>query len=85
MIAWKRGFLEIISEILEVLSESPLKKSHISFKTSLDSRAVSKYLAIMKKIGLIKRKEDDISFFTVTKKGMKFLESYRELVKFVKK
>jgi len=85
MIAWKRGFLEIISEILEVLSESPLKKSHISFKTSLDSRAVSKYLAIMKKIGLIKRKEDDISFFTVTKKGMKFLENYRELVKFVKK
>jgi len=85
MIAWKRGFLEIISEILECLSESPLKKSHISFKTSLDSRSVSKYLAIMKKIGLIKRKEDDISFFTVTKKGMKFLENYRELVKFVKK
>jgi len=85
MLTWKRGFLEIISEILEVLSESPLKKSHISFKTSLDSRAVSKYLAIMKKIGLIKRKEDDKSFFTVTKKGMKFLENYRELVKFVKK
>jgi len=85
LVTWKRGFLEIIGEILQVLSEKPMKKSHISFKSNLDSRAVTKYLRIMNQIDLVKQDEKNSSEFTLTQKGVKFLENYLELVKMVKK
>ena len=82
---WKRGFLEIIAIILEVLSEKPLKKSHISYKSNLDSRAVTKYLNIMKQIELVKISEKDSSEFIMTQRGIKYLEQFRKLEKMLKK
>jgi len=83
MVTWKRGFLEITAEILEILLKSPLKKSHISFKSKLDSRAVTKYLKIMQEIKLVDKDKDDSSYFAITQKGKKFLEQYSQLIKFV--
>jgi len=85
LVTWKRGFLEIIATILEVLSEKPLKKSHISYKSNLDSRAVTKYLNIMKKIELVKISEKDSSEFIMTQRGIKYIEQFRKLEKMLKK
>jgi len=81
----KRGFIEIIAIMLEVLSEKPLKKSHISFKSYLDSRAVTKYLRIMEQLGLVKKSENEPSEFISTQKGKNFFEQYQKLVKMLKK
>jgi len=80
LISWKRGFLEIIGEILEILNESPLKKSHISFKSKLDSRAVTRYLEIMIQNGLIKKSDDDSTYFELTKTGLQYLKSYQQIL-----
>ena len=78
--SWKRGFLEIIAEILESLMANPLKKTHITFKCNLDSRAVSKYLSLMMDVGLVERSSKDSSFFVVTEKGVKYRNQYNSFV-----
>ena len=85
MVTWKRGFIEIIGEILEILSKGPMKKSHISFKCKLDSRAVTRYLKIMAQSNLIKNSIEDPSYFILTLKGSNYLKNYQELVKILDK
>jgi len=78
--SWKRGFLEIIAEILDSLMSNPLKKTHITFKCNLDSRAVTKYLSIMLYVGLVGRSENDPSFYVITQKGMKYRNQFQSFV-----
>jgi len=78
--SWKRGFLEIIGEILDSLMSNPLKKTHITFKCNLDSRAVTKYLSIMLFVGLVDRSQTDPSFFVITQKGIKFRNQFQSFV-----
>jgi predicted transcriptional regulator len=78
--SWKRGFLEIIAEILESLMANPLKKTHVTFKCNLDSRAVSKYLTLMMDVGLVERSSKDPSFFVITEKGAKYRNQYNSFV-----
>ena len=68
MSSWKRGFLEILAEILDSLISSPLKKTHITFKCNLDSRAVTKYLSIMMSVGLVEKSKQDESFYVISQK-----------------
>jgi len=77
---WKRGFLEIIAEILDSLMSNPLKKTHITFKCNLDSRAVTKYLSIMLFVGLVERSQTDPSFFVITQKGIKYRNQFQSFV-----
>jgi len=77
---WKRGFLEIIAEILDSLMSNPLKKTHITFKCNLDSRAVTKYLSIMLYVGLVARSENDPTFFVITQKGIKYRDKFQSFV-----
>jgi predicted transcriptional regulator len=78
----KRGFLEIMSEILNSLSTEELIKTHISFKCKLDSRAVAKYLGILLNNDLI-RKSGDPVVFMITKKGNEFLIQYNKLMNLI--
>lgn len=80
---YKRGFLEITTEILNSLSSGELIKTHITFKCKLDSRAVSKYLKILLKNGLIKKSVGEPSFFIITKKGIEFLAQYNKLMNLI--
>ena len=80
MSTWKRGFLEIIAEILECLASNPLKKTHITFKCNLDSRAVTKYLSIMISVGLVEKSKEDETFYVITQKGIKYREHFRSFV-----
>ncbi len=76
---WKRGFLEIVSEILGSLNASSLKKSGIVAKCKLDSRACTKYLSVMESLKLITKSKDG-STFSTTKKGRDFFTQYDMLV-----
>ena len=79
---WKRGFIEIVGEILESLSKNPLKKSHISSSCNLDTRAVSKYLNLMIELKLVEKSKDKIHY-KITLKGIRFLDEYDLLTKFL--
>ncbi len=80
MSAWKRGFLEIVSEILDSLIEQPLIKTHITFRCNLDSRAVTKYIMIMKNVGLIEKSKSNQSRFAITQKGILYRERFNTFV-----
>jgi len=80
MSAWKRGFLEIVSEILDSLIEEPLIKTHITFRCNLDSRAVTKYLATMQYVGLIEKSKKNSSRFVITQKGVVYRERFNTFV-----
>lgn len=76
----RRGFLEIIAEILTQLQESPTRKTLLSYRCKLDSRAVSKYLEIMEKIEMVERSKENQNFFLITKKGNLYLKKYNSLI-----
>ncbi len=59
---------------------NPLKKTHITFKCNLDSRAVTKYLSIMLYVGLVARSENDPSYFVITQKGIKYRNQFQSFV-----
>ena len=80
MSSWKRGFLEIMAEILDNLMSNSLKKTHITFKCNLDSRAVTKYLSIMQEVGLVERLQTDSSLYRITEKGVKYRNQFNSFV-----
>jgi len=77
----KRGFIEIIGEIMIALHDNPLKKSHIAYKCNLDPRAVTKYLDLILHSNLVKKTED-LQHFMPTQKGIDFVNEYIKLTKF---
>jgi len=79
---WKRGFLELVSEILRSLNSSSLNKSGIVAKCNLDSRACTKYLSVMESLALITKSKKDSSF-SITKKGADFVNQYDSLVSII--
>jgi predicted transcriptional regulator len=80
MSTWKRGFLEIIAEILDSLMSNPLKKTHITFKCNLDSRAVTKYLSIMQNVGLVGKSIENPSLYVITQKGIKYRNQFNSFM-----
>ena len=85
MSSWKRGFLEIIAEILESLMANPLKKTHITFRCNLDSRAVTKYLSVMMYVGLVGKSTKDLSFFVITEKGIDYRNQFHSFISIMEK
>ena len=85
MSSWKRGFLEIIAEILESLMANPLKKTHITFRCNLDSRAVTKYLSVMTYVGLVDRSKEDPSYIVITQKGINYRNQFHSFVSIMEK
>ncbi len=76
----KRGFIEIVGDILNVLNKNSLKKSHIASNCNLDLRAATKYLNLIIKMKLVK-KSIDSPHFKLTKKGFSYLTQYNNLAK----
>ena len=85
MSSWKRGFLEIIAEILDSLSGNPLRKTHITYKCNLDSRAVTKYLSIMLYVGLVEVSKKDSSYYTITQKGLMYRNQFNSFASLMEK
>ncbi len=76
----KRGFIEIVGDILNVLNKNSLKKSHIASNCNLDLRAVTKYLNLIIKMKLVKKSKDS-PHYKLTRKGFSFLTQYNDLAK----
>ncbi|MGI0040814.1 MAG: winged helix-turn-helix domain-containing protein [Nitrosopumilaceae archaeon] len=82
LLTWKRGFIEIVGEILLNLSNDSLKKSHVTYKCNLDARAVTKYIHLMIDIKLVERLKD-VQEYKITSKGIRFLEKYEKLKRYL--
>ena len=85
MSSWKRGFLEIIGEILDNLIESPLKKTHITFRCNLDARMVAKYLAVMTYAKLVEKSKNDLSLYIITPKGINYRTQFHSIISALQK
>src|SRR3990172_7798465 len=83
MSSWKRGFLEITEEILDSLIQHPMKKTHITFKCNLDSRAVTRYLSLMKDVGLLEKLTQDPTFYVITQKGIKYRNQFNSFASLI--
>lgn len=79
----KRSVLEIFANILNALADDPLKKTHITYKANLDSRAASKYMAVLLKLELVARSGEDQTYFVITQKGRDFITHYEGLTKII--
>lgn len=77
---FKRGVLELMTEILDALSQEMLRKTHITFRCNLDSRAVTKYVKTLSLLGFIQENKKEPKYFEITEKGRAFLQKYDDLI-----
>ena len=77
----KRGFLQIVAEILGSLMSSPIIKTHISFKCNLDSRTISKYITMMELSHLIEKSPENGSYYRITQNGINYLKQFHSFIK----
>ena len=82
--ARRRDKLYIIAEILEIAKEGTLK-TQIMYRANLSFTQLNDYLTLMLKISLLdKNEENDKEIYRATKKGMDFLERYRDITQLLK-
>lgn len=85
MSIWKRGFLEIIAEILNCIKTGQSQKNQISSKCKLDSRMVKKYLELLQSVDLVKSFNGDVASYAITDKGIKYLEKFNSFIEMIEK
>jgi predicted transcriptional regulator len=74
-----RGRLDIIADILAVARQRA-KKTQIMYGANLSYRLLTRYLAEIKRAYLV-RFEREEGCYVLTRKGMEFLERYKEYSK----
>jgi predicted transcriptional regulator len=73
----KRGTLSITENILQALKDGEEIKTHIAYKSKIDSRTIEKYLPLLIELHLVERTPSDR--YRITKKGQQYLKKYDEL------
>lgn len=66
--------------ILQSLKEDPQLKTHIAYKSKLDSRTITKYLPLLVELRLVRKTSS--AKYEITKKGLGFLKDYAKLKKY---
>ena len=83
----KRNKLEIIKDILEIISKNhnSIKPTPLLRKSNLSSSRFKQYYKEILEKEFIKEKRDEKSNKTIslTKKGFKFLEKYQTIIHFI--
>lgn len=75
----RRGRLCVMAEILETAKDRALK-TQIMYKTGTNFPQINDHLRFMLKINLLKKvKQNDRNIYKATKKGIDFMQRYREL------
>ncbi len=69
-----------MTEILGALTQESLRKTHITFRCNLDSRAVTKYVKCLIQLGFITENENTPKYYVLTEDGRHFLEKYNDLI-----
>ena len=73
----KRGTLSITETILDAVKDGEELKTHIAYKSKIDSRTIEKYIHFLVQLNLIK--EMPTRKYKITRKGLDFLKKYEEL------
>ena len=71
-----RGRLDIIADILNVISQTA-KKTQIMYQANLSYKVLKKYLSEVSEASLVTFK-DEKQCYVLTAKGREFLEAYKE-------
>ncbi len=85
--AERRNRLDIIGDILRAIQDKggKIKPTHLLYKSNLSHEGMKKYVDELKQKELIEEITDPKSghkFFTITDKGLKFLQDYRKVKEF---
>jgi predicted transcriptional regulator len=74
----RRSPMEMVCDILGVVSEGPTKPTHILYRANMSWRVLSSYLDFLLKRGLIEKEDQGgkRSVYTLTKKGRSILQLY---------
>jgi len=81
----RRNRLFIIAEILKVATDGALK-TQIMYRASLSFAQLSLYLSLLVKLRLLEAvKRDEKIIYKTTSKGVKYLESYEEIRRLLRK
>ena len=81
----KRTRLEIIKDILEVIRSrnGKIKPTHILYKSNLSYIMLEEYLnELIEKEFILEKKEKSGKTYSITDKGLKYLENYRMIAEF---
>ena len=77
----RRGFIEVLSDILKSLSKGDKGPTRIVYTANLNFRRLPSYLEYLEKIGLVVSTIDhDSKKYSVTEKGRQFLKRYGEML-----
>ena len=81
----RRDRLYIMAEILEVALEGTLK-TQVMYKANLSFAQLNQYLRLLLDLDLLEvKKSVEKTFYKTTTKGMRFLESYKQIRSLLKK
>jgi predicted transcriptional regulator len=74
----RRSPMEMVCDILGVVSEGPTKPTHILYRANMSWRVLSSYLDFLLKRGLIEKEDqgEKRSLYTLTTKGRSILQLY---------
>ena len=74
----RRSPMEMVCDILGVVSEGPTKPTHILYRANMSWRVLSSYLDFLLKRGLIEREDQGgkRSIYILTTKGRSILQLY---------
>ncbi|MGD0146616.1 MAG: winged helix-turn-helix domain-containing protein [Nitrososphaerales archaeon] len=74
----RRSPMEMVCDILGVVSEGPTKPTHILYRANMSWRVLSSYLDFLLKRGLLEKEEQGgkRSVYTLTTKGRSILQLY---------
>lgn len=81
----KRGRLDIIKDILEVIRSKSgnIKPTHILYKSNLSHQMMQEYLAELMQKGFIQEHRfTQGKRYSITPKGLTYLQKYRSIVDF---
>jgi len=79
MLMAKRNSLEITAEMLS-LCKQPQTKTRVMYRTNLSWRMLQKYLFQLQSRGLLEEVHHSLAKYATSRKGLKFVEKWRELV-----
>ena len=76
----KRGTLGITESILQALKEGPELKTHIAYKSRIDSRTIERYIPFLTQLHLVEPTPS--RKYKITRKGLELLKQYAKLKKY---
>jgi len=82
----KRSRVDIYSEILEALKRrGPTKITRVSYAVGLPVDRIKRFLTDLSSFGLVRvLTDEDTSSYSITHRGLEFLEAYWKLAGFLK-